>query len=132
MQRNETEDFIFISNKIAVKLTLFCTNKLLKNVFEDYEKIFPNRIKEKESSLWIIDKYLNYKTINIENKISVILSFVACGGLVEYNRVKYCDTSNLLCKFKQDGIDDLIIDKAIDAWYSYNLIKDKVTFDFIK
>lgn len=119
------EDILFITQEIENRMRVFCSEELIKHVFDDFSKHAVIKLRKetkKPSKVWNITNYIHDDTINIINKMNVVLSFIQCGGIVQFNGHDYFDTSNPLAVIKACGlIDEEQLGILNDPWFYYNL-----------
>lgn len=120
-------DVLYITNEVESKMKEFCTEELLHAVFEDFSKnaeILRKQDEQKPSKMWDVSDYINNNKLAIVDKMNVILSFIACGGIVYIDDVPYLDVSNPLAIIKRKGlIDDVQLEILNDPWFHYYCMK---------
>lgn len=125
-------DILYITNEVESKMKLFCADELLQAVFDDFSKnaeIIKKEEVQKPSKMWIVSDYINNNSIDIINKMNVILSFIACGGIVQIDNIPYLDVSNPLAIIKQKGlINDVQLETLNDPWFYYYSLKKQPHF----
>ena len=115
-------DILYLSPKASHELTQYCESELLLYVLEHFAnigKIVEKKNEEQPSRWWIITDYIYNGTINSRNKIAVILSLAAIGGVIQiYNRQETGDV-NVLCMLK-DYISEEDFDYFVEAFYNFS------------
>lgn len=119
------EDIIYISDELIMKIKEYCSDVLLSEVFESFEKNAPVVVKkdgERPSKFWSLTQFIVDDTIDIMNKLNVILSFIQSGGIIEYQDKKYFDIVNIVAILKQQGIiNDDQLSKLMEPWFQFNI-----------
>ena len=105
-------------------ITQYCESELLLYVLEHFAKngkIVEKKNETQPSCWWIISNYISNNTINSRNKIAVILSLAAIGGVIQiYNRQEIGDVNvlNMLKDFAY--ISDEDYDYFIESFYHFS------------
>lgn len=119
------EDIIYISDVLILKIKEYCSDALLSEVFESFGKNAPVVVKkdgESPSKFWSLTQFIADDTIDIMNKLNVILSFIQSGGIIEYQDKKYFDIVNIAAILKQQGIiNDYQLSKLMEPWFQFNV-----------
>ena len=69
----------------------------------------------------VMSDFIRDKSINIIDKMNVVLSFIASGGIIKIDGIPYFDTSNPLAIVNRLGIiNDEQLEKLNDPWFFYN------------
>lgn len=92
-------DILYITQAVEDRLKEFCSEDLIKHVFEDFKRNSTIVMKEENqvpSKVWIVSDYIHDKSINIIDKMNVVLSFIASGGIIQIDNTPYFDTFNPL------------------------------------
>lgn len=92
-------DILYITQAVEDRLKEFCSEDLIKHVFEDFKRNSTIVMKEENqvpSKEWIVSDYIHDKSINIIDKMNVVLSFIASGGIIQIDNTPYFDTFNPL------------------------------------
>ena len=117
-------DILYLSTEASHKLTQYCESELLLYVLEHFAKngkIVEKKNETQPSCWWIISNYISNNTINSRNKIAVILSLAAIGGVIQiYNRQEIGDVNvlNMLKDFAY--ISDEDYDYFIESFYHFS------------
>lgn len=117
-------DILYLSPQASHELTQYCESELLLHVLEHFAnngKIVEKKNEEQPSRWWIITDYIYNGTINSRNKIAVILSLAAIGGVIQiYNRQETGDVNvlNMLKEFAY--ISDEDYDYFIEAFFNFS------------
>lgn len=100
-------DILYITQAVEERLKEFCSEDLIQYVFEDFRKHATIVIKEEThvpSKMWVMSDFIRDKSINIIDKMNVVLSFIASGGIIQIDGIPYFDTSNPLAIVNRLGI----------------------------
>lgn len=117
-------DILYITQAVEERLKEFCSEDLIQYVFEDFRKHATIAIKEEThvpSKMWVMSDFIRDKSINIIDKMNVVLSFIASGGIIQIDGIPYFDTSNPLAIVNRLGIiNDEQLEILNDPWFFYN------------
>ena len=121
----DIKDIIYISDELILKIKEYCSDRLLSEVFESFEKnatVVVKKDGETPSKFWSLTRFIADDTIDIMNKLNVILSFIQSGGTIEYQDKKYFDIVNIVAILKQQGlINDDQLSKLMEPWFQFNM-----------
>lgn len=129
-------DILYITQAVEDRLKAFCSEDLIKYVFEDFKRNATIVIKEETqvpSKVWVMSDYIRDRSINIIDKMNVVLSFIASGGIIQIDDTPFFDTSNPLAIAKKMGIiNDEQLEVLNDPWFYYNYLQKKPHFELTK
>ncbi|MBO4597204.1 MAG: hypothetical protein J5676_04905 [Bacteroidaceae bacterium] len=96
---NQNEDWLYINSEIRNEMEKFCSKELIDRVLKDFgvERILNRKSTQSPSRSWIITNYISRdSSVDIIDKLNVILSFFVCGGVICIKNInyKYPNTSN--------------------------------------
>lgn len=117
-------DILYLSPQSSHELTQYCESNLILSVlghFTSNGKIIEKKNEEQPSRWWIITDYISNNTINSRNKIAVILSLGAIGGVIQINNRQETGDVNVLNMLKEFAyISDEDYNYFIEAFYNFS------------
>lgn len=116
------DDILYINDKLLEQMQIYCSDKLLMMVFDDFRKEAPIVLNGDKPKYWCVTDFLRRASdVSIVNKLQVILTFINCNGCVCIDDVNYIDMSNPLLLLKNSS---LITDEELgflnDPWFDYH------------
>ena len=97
--------------------------------FSKYAVIVKKEENHHPSRIWVISDYIRNNSIDIINKMNVVLSFIHSGGIIKIDENTYLDSSNPLSVVKKLGIiDDIQLELLNNPWFYYNYMQKKPYF----
>lgn len=117
-------DILYITPKTGIELTQYCESDLLIQVLEHFAsngKVIAKNDDEKPSRWWIITDYISNNTIDSKNKLAVILSLAAIGGIVQIDERQEIGDVNVLNMLKElSCVSDEDYDFFIEAFFNFS------------
>ena len=100
------EEILYISTPQIKSVLDYCEIDLLFQIMEDFHKDHPIVYRERRPPLatWVISAYIDRIPIDERrNFLSVLLSFAAVNGIIQYKEVNYQGDVNLLKALSDNG-----------------------------
>ena len=100
------EEILYISTSQIKSVLDYCEIDLLLQILEDFHKEHPIVFRESRPPLatWVISAYIDRIPIEERrNFLSVLLSFAAVNGIIQYKEVNYQGDVNLLKALSDNG-----------------------------
>ena len=125
-------DILYITQSVEDRIKEFCSEELINYVLKDFNKyavIVKKEENQHPSRIWVISDYIRNNSIDIINKMNVVLSFIYSGGIIQIDEDIFNDSSNPLAVVKKLGIiDDIQLEVLNDPWFYYNCMQKKPYF----
>ena len=91
-KENQNEDWLYINSGIRSEMEKFCSKELIDKVLKDFGvgRILNRKSTQSPSKSWIITNYISKNSsVDIIDKLNVILSFFVCGGVICIKNINY-------------------------------------------
>ena len=91
-KENQNEDWLYINSGIRNEMEKFCSKELIDSVLNDFgvKRTQNMESTQSPSKSWIITNYISKNSsVDIIDKLNVILSFFVCGGVICIRNINY-------------------------------------------